>query len=246
MISNPYLGEFVGTMFLIIFGDGVVANAILSKTKGNVLSGGGSASGWIVITAGWAFAVMVGIAAAILFGSPWAAINPAVTIAFAIDGKLPWSMVPGFIGAEIAGAFVGALLVYAAYRDHFKATQDPTTKLAVFSTIPNIRNLPLNFVTEVIGTFALVMGVYGLTVPPAIIKIAPAAVTVAFLVWGIGLSLGGPTGYAINPARDLGPRIAHAILFRKESSDWTYGLIVPIFGPIVGGIIAALVATAVI
>lgn len=246
MFDNPYLGEFVGTMFLILFGDGVVANTILSKTKGNALSGGGAGSGWIVITAGWGFAVMVGVATAIWFGSPWAAINPAVTIALAIDGKLPWSMVPGFIGAEIAGAFVGALLVYAAYRDHFKETKDPVTKLAVFSTIPNIRNLPLNFVTEAIGTFALVMGVYGLTVPPAIAKLVPGAITVAFLVWGIGLSLGGPTGYAINPARDLGPRIAHAVLFPKESSDWTYGLIVPIWGPIVGGVIAALVAMAVL
>lgn len=241
MIQNPYLGEFVGTMFLILFGDGVVANTILNKTKGNALSGGGSSSGWIVITAGWAFAVMVGIATALWFGSPWAAINPAVAIAFAIDGLLPWSMLPGVIASEIAGAFVGALLVYAAYRDHFKATEDPTAKLAVFSTIPNIRNLPLNFITETIGTFALVMGVYGLTVPPAIIKLTPAAITVAFLVWGIGLSLGGPTGYAINPARDLGPRMAHAVLFRKESSDWKYGLIVPIWGPILGAIIAALI-----
>ncbi len=246
MAGNPYLGEFVGTMFLVLFGDGVVANTILSKTKGNIHSGGGTGSGWIVITTGWAFAVMVGIATAILFGSPWAALNPAVAIALAINGKLPWSMVPGFIASETAGAFVGALLVYVAYRDHFKATADPTIKLAVFSTIPNIRNLPLNFVAEAIGTFTLVIGVYGLVVPPAIAELVPGAISVAFLVWGIGLSLGGPTGYAINPARDLGPRIAHAILLPKESSDWSYGLTVPIFGPIVGGIIAALIASAVL
>ncbi len=242
MNGNPYLGEFIGTMFLILFGDGVVANVLLNKTKGNLLTGTATSSGWIVITAGWGFAVMVGVATAILFGSPWAAINPAVAIALAVNGMLPWNMVPGVIVAEIAGAFVGALLVYVTYRDHFKETKDPTTKLAVFSTIPNIRNLPLNFVTEVIGTFALVLGVYALVVPPQISKLVPGAISVAFLVWGIGLSLGGPTGYAINPARDLGPRIAHAILFPRESSDWTYGLTVPIFGPIVGALIAAFIA----
>jgi glycerol uptake facilitator protein len=245
MFTNPYLGEFVGTMFLILFGDGVVANIILNKSKGWALSGNGSGSGWISITAGWAFAVMVGVATAIWFGSPWASINPAVTIALAIDGKLSWDMVPGFIIAEILGAFFGAILVYVTYRDHYKVTEDPITKLATFSTIPNIRHIPQNFVTEAVGTFALIIGVYGLVTPPAISKLAPGAITVAFLVFGIGLSLGGPTGYAINPARDLGPRMAHALIFRKESSDWTYGLTVPIFGPIVGAIVAGLIAMAI-
>jgi len=245
MFTNPYLGEFVGTMFLVLFGDGVVANVLLNKSKGWALSGNGNGSGWILIVTGWAFAVMVGIAAAIWFGSSWAAINPAVAIAFAINGKLPWDMVPGFITAEVLGAFFGAVLVYLTYRDHYKATEDPITKLATFSTIPNIRNLVQNFITEAIGTFALVIGVYGLTTPPAIIKLTPGAISVAFLVFGIGLSLGGPTGYAINPARDLGPRIAHALIFSKESSDWKYGLIVPIFGPVVGAILAGLVAMAI-
>lgn len=232
MTTNPYLGEFIGTMFLILFGDGVVANVVLNKSKGQN-------SGWIVITAGWAFAVMVGVATAILFGSSWASINPAVTIALALNGKLPWDMVLGFILAEVAGAFVGAILVYVAYKKHFDVTQDPALKLAVFSTGPAIRNIPLNIVTEAIGTFALIVGVYALTSDP-IAKLVPGAISVAFLVWGIGLSLGGPTGYAINPARDLGPRIAHAILFPKESSDWTYGLTVPIIGPLLGAILAAL------
>ena len=221
---NPYLGEFVGTLLLILFGDGVVANVLLNKSKGWALSGNGLNSGWTNIIIGWGFAVMVGIAGAIWFGSPWAAINPAVAIAFAIDGKLPWSMLPGFIIAEILGAFFGAVLVFIAYHDHYKATEDPTTKLATFST------------------FALVFGVYALTIKVSL----PGALTVAFLVMALGLSLGGPTGYAINPARDLGPRLAHAVLLPHDSSDWTYGLIVPIFGPITGAIIAAIVAMVVL
>ncbi|MGC8580014.1 MAG: MIP/aquaporin family protein [bacterium] len=239
---NPYLGEFVGTLLLILFGDGVVANVLLNKSKGWALSGNGLNSGWTNIILGWGFAVMVGIAGSIWFGSPWAAINPAVAIAFAIDGKLPWSMLPGFIIVEILGAFFGAVLVFIAYHDHYKATEDPATKLATFSTIPNIRDLPKNFVTEAIGTFALVFGVYALTIKVSL----PGALTVAFLVMALGLSLGGPTGYAINPARDLGPRLAHAVLLPHDSSDWSYGLIVPIFGPITGAIIAAIVAMVVL
>lgn len=239
-MGNEYLGEFVGTMILILLGDGVVANVVLSKTKGQ-------GAGWIVITAGWGFAVMNGVAAAILAGSPYAHINPAVTIALASIGKLDWSLVPGLIVAQILGAFVGAVLVFLAYYSHFKETAEPGLKLAVFSTGPAIRNLPLNFLTEMVGTFMLLLGVLALTS----LKDLPTffiPVIVGFLVWSIGLSLGGPTGYAINPARDLGPRIAHAVLPipGKGSSDWSYGLVVPIFGPIIGGIIGALVYTLVI
>lgn len=241
-MPNVYLGEFLGTMFLILFGDGVVANVVLSKSKGAVLS---QASQWIVITAGWGFAVMVGIAVAFLGGSPYAFINPAVAIAFAVLGKVSWSLIPGIILSEIAGAFVGGLLVYVTYYDHFKETTDQVAKLAVFSTIPNIRHLPVNFVTEVIGTFALVLGVLALTSIHGL-PTWSVPVIIAFLVWGIGLSLGGPTGYAINPARDLGPRLAHAVVLYKEPSDWTYGLTVPIWGPIVGGLIAVAIYLAIL
>jgi len=236
---SPYLGEFLGTMLLIIFGDGVVANALLARTKGNIL--GGTTAGWIVITTGWAMGVTVGV-----YASFWASgghINPAVTIALASLGLFPWSMVPGYIVAQILGAFVGAVIVYIAYMDHFRETQDRSVKLGVFCTIPQIRSLPKNFVTEVIGTLVLMLGVLAITsrqagVPP---YLAPALV--GFLVWGIGLSLGGPTGYAINPARDLGPRLAHQVLPipGKGSSDWGYGAVVPIFGPIVGALLGALI-----
>ncbi|MGC9113007.1 MIP/aquaporin family protein [Acidilobus sp.] len=238
---DKYVAEFIGTMLLILFGDGVVANVVLPKTKGNMGWGGGA---WITITAGWAWAVAVGV-----YSVHWISggyINPAVAIAGAALGTLPWSELLGYIIAEIAGAFVGALLVYVTYHDHYKESvrqgQDPVLRLATFSTVPNIRNYPKNFITEVIGTFALELGVLTMISTSSLGPYASffGAFLVALLVYGIGLSLGGPTGYAINPARDLGPRIAHAILFHKESSDWHYAW-VPIFGPIVGALLAALV-----
>lgn len=226
-----YAAEFVGTMLLIIFGDGAVATAVLKKSKGE---GGG----WITITTGWAMGVAIAV-----YVTGWISgghINPAVTIAQASIGMFPWNLVPGYIAAQIAGAFVGGVLVYLAYRDHFAETKDPTVKLSVFSTGPQIRNLVSNFITEVIGTAVLVICVLGVTNENNQIG-ALGALIVGFVVWAIGLSLGGPTGYAINPARDLGPRMAHAVLPipDKGSSDWSYGLVVPIFGPIVGGLIGA-------
>jgi len=235
-MSDLYLGEFIGTMVLILLGDGVVANVVLEKTKGK-------ASGWIVITAAWAFAVVFGVTTAIMAGSAYAFLNPAVAISFAAIGKVGWTEAIGCSIAEILGAFVGAILVFLAYYDHFKATEDPASKLGVFSTIPAIRNLGMNFLTEAIGTFMLVFGVLAISKalnPPQFW----GPYIVGMLVWAIGLSLGGPTGYAINPARDLGPRLAHAVLPipGKGSSDWSYGLTVPIFGPLVGGVIGALLA----
>jgi glycerol uptake facilitator protein len=242
-MGNVYLGEFIGTMILILLGDGVVANVVLEKSKGQ---GGG----WIVITVGWAMAVVFGVGAAILAGSPYAFINPAVAIALAAAGQLPALSATDIvlcIIAEILGAFVGAVLVFLAYYSHFAATKDPGPKLGVFSTGPAIRNLGLNMLTEIIGTFMLVFGVMVINnaiKPPA--GLGP--VLVGLLVLSIGLSLGGPTGYAINPARDLGPRIAHAVLPipGKGSSDWSYGLVVPIIGPIIGGLLGAFAALAVL
>ena len=228
-----YLAEFLGTMVLILLGDGVVANVVLKKSKGEN-------SGWIVIATGWGLAVAMAV-----YITGWisgAHINPAVTIGQAFVGVFPWQLVPGYIIFQMLGAFTGAVLVYLAYMDHFKATEDPVSKLGVFATVPAIRNLTKNFITEVIGTAMLLIGVLGVTNANNQIG-ALGSLIVGFLVLAIGLSLGGPTGYAINPARDLGPRIAHAILPipGKGSSDWGYGLIVPIFGPIVGGIVGAVV-----
>jgi len=240
-MGNLYLGEFIGTMILVLLGDGVVANTLLEKTKGK-----GVGANWVLITTGWGFGVVFGVTTAILAGSPYGFINPAVAIPFAVIGRIGWAEAIGCTIAEILGGFVGAILVYLAYYSHFVETEDPALKLAVFSTAPQIRNLGLNFITEAIGTFMLVFGVLAIgdgLEPP--LYWVPFIVGV--LVWSIGISLGGPTGYAINPARDLGPRIAHAILPipGKGSSDWEYGLTVPIFGPIVGGIIGAILAVAV-
>ena len=230
---NLYLAEFFGTMILILLGDGVVANVVLKKSKGEN-------SGWIVIATGWGLAVAIAV-----YITGWvsgAHINPAVTIGFASIGKLSWALVPGYIIAQIAGAFVGAALVYASYMDHFDATEDQVSKLAVFATVPAIRNLARNFITEVIGTAMLLIGVLGVTNDHNQIG-ALGALIVGFVVLSIGLSLGGPTGYAINPARDLGPRLAHAILPMKGkgASDWAYGLVVPILGPILGGILGSII-----
>lgn len=231
-----FMGELIGTMLLIILGDGVVANVVLSKTKGN-------SSGWIVITTAWAMAVYV---AAFVTGRIGGAhLNPAVTIGLAVAGKFAWADVALYIVAQLLGAFIGAVIVWLAYFQHFAATEDKGGKLAVFSTGPAIRNTVWNLVTEIIGTFMLMFGVFGINGAVMgnnnIDMGALGAIPVAFLVWGIGLSLGGPTGYAINPARDLGPRIAHAILPipGKGSSDWGYSWI-PVVGPIIGAVIAAL------
>lgn len=222
---------------LILFGDGVVANVLLNKTKGQN-------SGWIVIATGWAFAVVVGVFTAISFGSAGAHLNPAVTIFFALQSG-DWSTAPALISGQFIGAFIGAILVYLAYLPHWKETEDPGLKLAVFSTGPAIRAYGANVVTEAIGTFALVVGVAAIF-SKSVIPTGPAAALgpylVGMLVWGIGLSLGGPTGYAINPARDLGPRIAHAVLPipGKGDSDWGYSW-VPVIGPIIGAILGFLV-----
>lgn len=233
---SPFLGELLGTMMLVLFGDGVVANVVLSKTKGQN-------SGWIVITSGWAFAVVVGVFTAIAFGSPGAHLNPAVTVFFAtVSGD--WSNAGTLIAGQFAGAFIGAVLVYLAYLLHWKETENPALKLATFCTAPAVRSTGPNLVTEIIGTFALVVGVaaiFSKGVSPTGPVAALGPYLVGVLVWGIGLSLGGPTGYAINPARDLGPRIAHAVLPipGKGDSDWGYSWI-PVVGPIVGAVLGAL------
>jgi len=234
---NIFWSELFGTMLLIIFGDGVVANVLLSKSKGQN-------SGWIVITTGWAMAVFIGVYAT--NGYSGAHINPAVTIGLASIGITPWSQVPAYLIGQFAGAFLGGVIVFLAYKQHFEATDDKALKLAVFCTGPAIRHTGWNLLTEIIGTFTLVFGVltmtskFNLGAPGFGPALAP--LIVAFLVWGIGLSLGGPTGYAINPARDLGPRISHAVLPipGKGTSDFAYGWI-PVVGPIIGGIIGALV-----
>ncbi len=227
-----YLAEFLGTLILILFGDGVVANVVLKKSKGE---GGG----WIVITAGWAFGVAVAV-----YITGWvsgAHINPAVTIALAVVGNIKWGIVPGYIVAQMMGAFTGAVLVYLAYKDHFAATEEKDNKLGVFCTIPAIRNPVSNVITEIIGTVMLMIGVLGITNEHNDLG-ALASLLIGLLVFAIGLSLGGPTGYAINPARDLGPRIAHAILPipGKRDADWGYALI-PVIAPIIGGILGAFI-----
>lgn len=233
---QAYIGEVIGTMLLIILGDGVVANVLLGKTKGN-------SSGWIVITTAWAMAVFVAVM--VVGAISGAHLNPAVTIGLAVAGSFPWGQVPGYIVAQMIGAFIGAIVVWLAYFQHWGETADPGLKLAVFSTGPAIRNSVWNLITEIIGTFMLMFGVLNIRGAfmgtDAISLGALGALPVALLVWGIGLSLGGPTGYAINPARDLGPRIAHAILPipGKGGSDWGYSWI-PVIGPIIGAVIAAL------
>jgi len=228
---NALLAEFIGTAFIILLGDGVVANVILQKTKGHN-------GGLIVIAFGWAIAVF----GAVYIAAPYsgAHLNPAVTIALAFAGKFEWSLVAPYMLAQLAGAFTGAVLVWITYRQHFTATDDADAKMAVFCTSPAIRNPFNNLVTEIIATFALILGVLYIVAPATSLG-ALDALPVALLVLGIGLSLGGPTGYAINPARDLGPRIAHFILpiAGKRDSDWSYSWI-PVAGPIIGAILAAI------
>jgi glycerol uptake facilitator protein len=227
MNPSPFLGEFIGTALLIIMGGGVVANVVLSKTKGHN-------SGWIVITFGWAMAVFLGVYASNALGGN-GHLNPAVSIALATFGDFDTSLLGTFIAAQFAGAITGAIVVWVAYKQHFDETTDPGSQLAVFSTAPAIRNPVFNLLTEIIGTFILLVG--AVLAKQEMDKLS--SLPVALLVLGIGLSLGGPTGYAINPARDLGPRIAHAILPMrgKGGSDWSYAWI-PVVGPIIGALAA--------
>ena len=228
---SPFLAEITGTALLIILGGGVVANVVLDKTKGNN-------GGLIAITFGWAVGVFTGVyAAAAASGGH---LNPAVTIGLAVEGSFDWALVPSYILAQFIGAMIGAVIVWASYRQHFNATQDANAKLAVFCTAPAIRSAEHNFITELVGTFILVLGALLLSKPEMKLG-ALDALPIALLVLGIGLSLGGPTGYAINPARDLGPRIIHALLpiKNKRDSDWNYAWI-PVVAPIAGGVLAAL------
>ena len=229
---NIFTGEITGTFLLILLGNGVVANVVLSKTKGN-------SSGWIVIAFGWAIAVFVGVFVA--SKASGAHLNPAVTVALAFLNKISWTVVPTYIAGQMTGAMLGSIAVWAAYRQHFMATGDPSAKLAVFCTSPAIRNPFYNLLTEIIGTFVLVFGILFIIAPSSSLG-ALDALPVALLVLGIGLSLGGPTGYAINPARDLAPRIMHAILpiGAKGSSDWKYSWI-PVAGSFAGAMLAALI-----
>jgi glycerol uptake facilitator protein len=231
---TPFLSELLGTMFLIILGDGVVANVVLSKTKGNN-------GGLIAITFGWAIGVFAGVIVA--SAGSRAHLNPAITIAMAAFNDLPWSEVPMYIAGQMTGAMLGALLVWMSYRQHYDETNDPDLQLATFCTSPAIRNNFNNFISEVIGTFVLVFGILFMTKPANAIG-SLDALPVALLVLGIGLSLGGTTGYAINPARDLGPRIIHALLpiKNKGKSDWGYSWI-PVFGPVAGAMLAAFIFT---
>jgi glycerol uptake facilitator protein len=230
-LSN-FGAEVIGTALLILLGNGVVAGVLLNHSKAQN-------GGWIVITWGWAIAVMAGVFVAGQFSG--AHLNPAVTIAFWVAGTIDGGDVPEYLAGEFVGAFIGALLVWIAYWDHWKATEDPGLKLACFSTAPAIRNYVSNVITEVIGTFVLVFFVLGFSFNKAVAGDPLNGLLVALIVLGIGLSLGGPTGYAINPARDLGPRIMHAILpiAGKGGSDWGYAW-VPVIGPIIGGVLAAL------
>ena len=227
------LGEFFGTMLLIILGDGVVAGVLLRNSKAEN-------SGWIVITLGWGMAVAVAVYCVGPFSG--AHINPAVTLGFAISGQFDWALVPGYIISQFLGAFTGAVIVYLAYLPHWSETADPGLKLGVFSTAPAIYNTPANIITEIVGTFVLVFGVFGILGNDLAGGLAP--LLIGLLVLGIGLSLGGPTGYAINPARDLGPRIAHAVLpiAGKGGSDWGYAWI-PVVAPVIGGILGAVAYT---
>jgi glycerol uptake facilitator protein len=231
---NIIIGEVLGTFLLILLGNGVVANVILNKTKG-------ANSGWIVITLGWAMAVFVGVFVA--SKASGAHLNPAVTLALAVQGKITWSVVPQYVAAQMVGGMLGTVGVWAAYYQHFTATEDTATKLAAFSTGPAIRSPFHNLLTEIIGTFVLIIGVLFIIAPSSSLG-ALDALPVALLVLGTGLGLGGPTGYAINPVRDLAPRIMHAVLpiGTKGSSDWKYAWI-PVVGPLIGALLAAFLFT---
>jgi glycerol uptake facilitator protein len=228
---SPFLAELTGTALILIFGGGVVANVLLNKTKGNN-------SGWIVITFGWAIGVYTGVLVSAEYSG--AHLNPAITLALAVVGKFPFAKVAGYVVAQLIGAMLGAFIVWVAYRKHFEATSDPDFQQAVFCTAPNIRSYVDNLLTEIIGTFVLTLAVLYMAAPDVGLG-ALNALPVALVVLGLGLSLGGPTGYAINPARDLGPRIIHALLPIKPKAgfDLSYAW-VPVAGPLIGGLLAAL------
>jgi glycerol uptake facilitator protein len=246
---SPFAAEFIGTALLILLGNGVVANVVLHKTKGE-------GSGWLVIAFGWGMAVFVAVFC--VGDISGAHINPAVTVGLAAAGKFPWASVPAYLMTQFLGAIAGAVLVYLLYKDHYAVTDDQSAKLATFCTRPQIRSAASNFFSEMVGTFVLVFAVLSMAVPELRFDNAGQAVAgltsgqiglgaigalpVGLLVLAIGLSLGGTTGYAINPARDLGPRIAHALLPipRKGDSDWPYAWI-PVAGPLAGGVLAAAV-----
>lgn len=238
---SPFIAEFLGTMLLILMGAGVCANVLLSKTKGH-------GAGWMVITTAWAMGVFIGVVVAGPYSG--AHLNPAVSLGLAIGGTFSWSQVIPYIAAQLLGAALGAFLVWLVYKDHFDATEDPGKKLAVFATNAEIQNPVINFITETVGTFVLMFVVFYITdgevtydtnstLPVGLGSVG--AIPVAFTVWVIGLSLGGPTGYAINPARDLMPRLMHAVLPIKDkgSSHWEYAWI-PVCAPIAGATIAAM------
>ena len=243
---NVYLAELLGTAILILLGNGVVANVVLDRTKGH-------GAGWIVICAGWGFAVYTAVLC--VGETSGAHINPAVTLGVALAGRFAWDQVPGYIAAQMVGAFVGAVVVYLFYMKHYEATADADGKLATFSTNPNIRHFGLNLLCEAVATFVLVYAVLLISDPSfawAATGVAASvpvglgsigAVRVGLVVFAIGLSLGGTTGYAINPARDLGPRLAHAVLpiAGKRDSDWGYAA-VPVVGPLIGAALAAWLA----
>lgn len=228
------LFEFIGTAVLVLFGDGVVASNVLKKSKGEN-------GGWVVVTIAWGLAVMLGV----FIAGPYsgAHLNPAVTLGLAAAGTFPWSLAVPYIVAQMLGGFVGAVLVYAFYKDHYDATDDPALKLATFCTAPAIRNYGRNLFSEVLGTFVLVFVILALATEGNIPEMGMGAIgafPVSMLIVALGMSLGGTTGYAINPARDLSPRVAHALLpiKGKGSSDWAYSW-VPVAGPVVGGMLAA-------
>jgi len=229
---TPFLAEFIGTSMMMIIGNGVVANIVLLKTKVNN-------GGLISIVLGWTIAVFVGVY--ITSSSSGAHLNPAVTIAFATAGKFSWSLVPTYLLAQLLGSMLGAFVVWMIYKDHFNESENPADQLACFSTGPSIRRLPQNFIVETVATFVFVIGIFH--IKAAGVELGSfSALPVALLVAGIGFGIGGPTGWAINPARDLGPRIMHFVLpiKGKGPSDWAYAAI-PVFGPIVGGILAAII-----
>ena len=234
---STFSAELLGTMLLVILGDGVVANVLLKQSKGEK-------AGWIVITAGWACAVTIAVYSVNSISG--AHLNPAVTIAMAALGKFAWSGVPAYLAAQMIGGVLGGIVVWLAYLPHWGLTEDKGAKLGVFCTAPAVRSTLPNLLTEIIGTFVLVLGLLTIMTPENLVpnsgfKQGLAPILVGVIVWSIGLSLGGPTGYAINPARDLGPRIAHFLLpiAGKGGSDWGYAWI-PVAGPILGGLLAAL------
>jgi len=238
---TPFISEIIGTFLLILLGNGVVANVVLNRTKGQN-------SGWMVITTAWGLAVYV----AVLVAGPYsgAHINPAVSVSLAIAGLFDWASVPTYIAGQMIGAMAGNFVVWLMYRDHYRSTDDPGLKEATFCTAPAIKNYRSNFLSELVGTFVLIFAVLYITNPEIVLASGEevafglgslGALPVALVVWGIGLSLGGTTGYAINPARDLGPRIVHSLLpiKNKTNSGWDYAW-VPVIGPLVGGGLAAL------